>query len=401
MGPESYTPKGIDALFAPDQPFPRPKAQLGGLAGSVRDLHARHCKGEHVMKTIITAAVLTLAALPTTAQMSNPSLQTSGHFPMVDGARYDYVFWRGPWATSTVTVRANQTWAGQAGLTAFHTTYTCNVGVSCAMDATDFYRMDVDGMRYFGGTGADPGGVYYSMMSLTSPEWMLKNPVTPGSMMSGNSYANADSWRANVMGSGNMMSSGSYMSAYLAQALETVVTPAGTFANALHVREQRGNGYTRDVWYAQGVGMIRYDDPDASALLAGYTMPNAPAQPSGVLPAMPFMPVTGMWWNPDESGSGYNIQMQHGTVVVTLYAYTTGGDPIWYLGVGRPASNGSMMTVTGTLDRYRNGQCASCTYRAASVSGSDGVFTLTFNSPSDAILSMPGGRSTRIRPMNW
>ena len=34
--------------------------------------------------------------------------------------------------------RAGQTWAGVPGLTAMHTTYTCNPTVTCAPDATDF-----------------------------------------------------------------------------------------------------------------------------------------------------------------------------------------------------------------------------------------------------------------------
>ncbi len=352
------------------------------------------------MKRALIAVLLSALSAPLAAQMTGSPLSTSPYFPLVDGARYDYVFSRGPWATGTATVRTGQTWAGQTGLAAMHTTYVCNVGVTCATDATDFYRMDADGMRYFGGTGANPAGTSYSMMNLTNAEWMLKNPLTPGTMMNGG-YANAETWRAGVMGSGSMMGTQSYTSAYSALALETVTTPAGTFTNALHIREQRGSGYARDVWYAAGVGMIRYDDADASAMLSGYTMPNAPAQGAGILPAMPFMPTMGLWWNPDESGSGYNIQMQHGVIAVTMFAYTASGEPMWYLGVGRAVSTGNGMTVTGSLDRYSNGQCASCSYRPPSQVGNDGTFTMVFASPSDAMLQMPGGRTTRIRPMAW
>ena len=63
----------------------------------------------------------------------------------------------GPWATSTAIMHAGQTWAGVSGLTAMHTNYVC-CGANCAPDATDFYRMDPDGMRYFGGTGANSRG---------------------------------------------------------------------------------------------------------------------------------------------------------------------------------------------------------------------------------------------------
>jgi hypothetical protein len=97
--------------------------------------------------------VCLLAALSGTslAQMMGGPVSTSQYFPLVDGARYDYLHLNGPWATSTAVVRSGQTWSGVAGLTAMHTTYVCNVGVTCAPDATDFYRMDPDGMRYFGG----------------------------------------------------------------------------------------------------------------------------------------------------------------------------------------------------------------------------------------------------------
>src|SRR6266542_6468533 len=101
------------------------------------------------------------------------------------------------------------------------------------------------------------------------------------------------------------------MSSYRAQALETVATPAGTFSNALHVREQRGSGYVRDVWYASGVGMIKMTDATSAAVLTGYTIPGAVPQPGGGAAPLAFIPTTGLWWNPNESGTGYNIQVQH------------------------------------------------------------------------------------------
>mgnify|MGYP000866741186 CR=1 FL=1 len=29
-----------------------------------------------------------------------------------------------------------------------------------------------------------------------------------------------------------------------------------------------------------------------------------------------------LWWNPAESGTGYNVQVQHGTLVATIFFYT-------------------------------------------------------------------------------
>jgi hypothetical protein len=335
--------------------------------------------------------------------MMGGPMSTSQYFPLVDGARYDYVYTSGPWATSTAVMRSGQTWAGVAGLTAMHTTYVCNVGVACAPDATDFYRMDPDGMRYFGGTGANAAGTQFSMMTYTSPEWLLKNPITPGNMMGGpgGGYQNVETWQAGVMGTSSMMGGQSYMSSYQAMALETVTTPAGTFANVLHIREQRGSGNVRDVWYAPGVGVVKMSDGATTAVLTGYSMPGAVAQPGGGAPPLAFTPMTGIWWNPSESGTGYNIQVQRGVLVATMYTYSSSGDPIWYLAVGPLSNAGGGVTATATLDKYRGGQCASCMYQMPALIGNDGSINLTFLSPTAATVQLPGGRVIQIQPFTW
>ena len=352
------------------------------------------------MKRILAISALALAAGTSMGQMMGGPMSTSNYFPLVDGSRFDYQYTGGNWSTSTTRMNSGQTWAGASGLTATHTTYTCNVGMACAPDATDFYRMDPDGMHYFGGAGADSSGTRFSMMTMSSPEWVLKNPVTPGTMMGGGNYQGMEVWQASVSGNNSMMGNQSYMSSYQADALETVVTPAGTFANALHVREQRGSGSVRDVWYAPGVGIVRMNDGTNNAVLTGYTIPGALAQ-SGIAAPLAFTPMTGLWWNPAESGSGYNIQVQHGVLVTTMYSYSSGGDPLWYLAVGTMVNAGNGVVATGTLDMFRAGQCASCGYRLPSMMGNDGSVTITFTSPTEAMVQLPGGRTTRIQPEAW
>jgi len=79
-----------------------------------------------------------------------------------------------------------------------------------------------------------------------------------------------------VQGMNSMTGPQSYMSSYQALALESVTTPMGTFTSALHVHEQRGSGYSRDVWYSPGVGMVRWMDGTEEAVLAKVTMPTGP-----------------------------------------------------------------------------------------------------------------------------
>jgi hypothetical protein len=210
------------------------------------------------------------------AQMMNGPMMTTNYFPLVDGARYDYTYLRGPHASATAVMHGGQQWAGATGLTGVHMTFTCRDAIPCLQDSTDFYRMDPDGMHFFGGDSATPDDDHF-MMSFAGPEWLLKNPVMPGTMMGpGMGYQNPEMWQAGVSGMNTMTGPQNYTSSYQALALETVVTPAGTYANALHVHERRGSGYERDVWYAPGVGMVRWSDSQEEALLTMMTMPSGP-----------------------------------------------------------------------------------------------------------------------------
>jgi hypothetical protein len=113
---------------------------------------------------------------------------------------------------------------------------------------------------------------------LNSPDWMLKNPVSPGSMMGQPSTGAIDpeTWQAAVSGMHSMLGAQSYSSSQRAEGLEAVTTPMGTFSGTLHVREQRGSGVVRDVWYAAGVGMVRWRQGDDEAILASVVMPTGP-----------------------------------------------------------------------------------------------------------------------------
>ena len=237
------------------------------------------------MTKILIALLMAVLCGTGSAQMMGGMMSTAQYFPLVDGARYDYMFVSGPRTTATAVMHGGQAWGGVTNLTSVHMTFVCKPAISCADDATDFYRMDPDGMRYFGGDGNTPADDHF-MMTYTSPEWMLKNPVSPGTMMGPGSYQGSETWQMSVQGMNSMMGPQSHMSSYQALALETVTTPMGTFTNVLHIHEQRGAGYSRDVWYAQGVGMVRWMDGTEEAVLAKVTMPTGPMP--GVARAVEF-----------------------------------------------------------------------------------------------------------------
>ena len=114
--------------------------------------------------------------------------------------------------------------------------------------------------------------------------------------------------------------------------------------------------------------------------------------------AVAVVPKAGVWWNPNESGSGYIFDVRNGTLVITIFSYESGtGHSEWYLSSGPLTENGTR--YVGTLDKYRNGQCISCPYTAPTLIGNDGTITVTFTSATSATLSLPGNRTTNIVPL--
>jgi hypothetical protein len=110
-------------------------------------------------------------------------------------------------------------------------------------------------------------------------------------------------------------------------------------------------------------------------------------------------PEKGLWWDPTEDGTGYNFDVKHGVLVLSMFTYEAGGHSEWYVAAGPLVSNGATTTLTSTLDKYRGGQCLTCPYTGRpTLAGSDGTITITFTSPSAATVNLPGNRVSHIQP---
>jgi len=105
-------------------------------------------------------------------------------------------------------------------------------------------------------------------------------------------------------------------------------------------------------------------------------------------------PAPGLWWNPNESGRGYNFDLQGNLLVMTSYVYNKQGAPVWYLSVGTYTYGNGQMSAT--FDGATNGQCLGCTYKApvgqANVAG---AMKVVFDTATSGTLYFPGG-STHI-----
>ena len=116
--------------------------------------------------------------------------------------------------------------------------------------------------------------------------------------------------------------------------------------------------------------------------------------------ASAFQPRSGTWANLAESGRAFNIDIQDGVLVLIVYAYDGAGNAQWYLASG--AMTNSQQNFTGTLDKYRNGQCVSCNYAGSpTLVGNDGTVVIAFDSETSAMITLPGGHTAAIQPYNF
>ena len=110
-------------------------------------------------------------------------------------------------------------------------------------------------------------------------------------------------------------------------------------------------------------------------------------------------PQSGLWWSPSESGRGYALDAQGGTLVVTTFAYGPDGRMQWYYSDGPLQSGGSFWS--GTLLRLDFGQPLSGGYVPATIIGNGGTISISFSSRSTGTLTLPGGRQVAIQRQNF
>jgi hypothetical protein len=113
--------------------------------------------------------------------------------------------------------------------------------------------------------------------------------------------------------------------------------------------------------------------------------------------AFAITPENGWWWNPQESGMGFNIESQNGTVFIATYVYDNSGDPIWYSGSGQLDTNS---TVTVDLQISRNGPCPACPYHAPRTTDEGLPIILQFTSQDEGLVSWQG-KNTPIQRFNF
>jgi hypothetical protein len=114
--------------------------------------------------------------------------------------------------------------------------------------------------------------------------------------------------------------------------------------------------------------------------------------------ASAFTPESGYYWNPAESGSGLSIEIQDNYVFLIGYVYDTEGRPTWVSAQGLLSGNA---VFSGQLDRFINGQCIGCAYRAPTAQpGVGGPISLNWATETTATLTW-GGRTIPLQRFDY
>ena len=126
--------------------------------------------------------------------------------------------------------------------------------------------------------------------------------------------------------------------------------------------------------YAGTLSVHFTDDAHASITWPGGTIAverqifSRPAESS-------FRPIPGWWWNPDESGTGYSIEVQGDQLFLVGFMYDDSGRPVWYFSAGPMAS---ATTYRGSILQFANGQTMGGTYHPPGTPVSIGILDIEF-----------------------
>ena len=99
-----------------------------------------------------------------------------------------------------------------------------------------------------------------------------------------------------------------------------------------------------------------------------------------------IIPENGWWWSANESGRGFNIEVQNNSLFFAAFAYEPNGAPTWLTAGGTMSSD---RDFSGSLTKFSSGQCFGCSY-SAPVSSPAGNLTLRFTSSQEAVLTING-----------
>ncbi len=140
------------------------------------------------------------------------------------------------------------------------------------------------------------------------------------------------------------------------------------------------------------------DASDGTLTWPGGTIPitRFSFAPNGLnSPPTATQPQTGWWWNSNEGGRGYAIEVQVNMAFIAAYMYDSSGNPVWY--DSGPAALTANNTYQDNWTSNTGGQTLTGSYHAPTGSSIAGSLTIQFSSPTAGTLTLPNGNQIPIQ----
>lgn len=151
-----------------------------------------------------------------------------------------------------------------------------------------------------------------------------------------------------------------------------------------------GYGATSAAMFANGLYQAAVSVPGSSQCTASLTSAPAPNSPGGL---------TGLWWNPGESGWGVHFTQRRNVVFAAWYTYDATGKPKWYVAssCALPSGNtGTSGTCSGTLYEVNGPVFFGATFNPNAVNVlTAGTLQVNFQNANAASMTYTIGTQTR------
>ena len=107
-----------------------------------------------------------------------------------------------------------------------------------------------------------------------------------------------------------------------------------------------------------------------------------------------MLPDSGWYWNSNESGRGFNIEIQNNVLFMSGFVYDQAGNPIWVVGSCTMTSD---RNCSADLYQTAGGQCIGCAYNGFPSTAKYGTAAIFFTSEITALVTINGTTLTLQR----
>ncbi len=113
-----------------------------------------------------------------------------------------------------------------------------------------------------------------------------------------------------------------------------------------------------------------------------------------------------MWFNPDQPGTGFTLEVQASVVSGYYYLYDEDGNPEWLmftdaLQINEDGESDARWILETDLIRVRGGACLNCSYEEPAEIETAGILKMEFYWRNHGSYSVNGGPVQRITPMAY